>query len=107
MAHESFITSVGCAYLAAGTFTRFSPRGAIILTAQFRSPSGKLALTLDQSSIPPNFPVQLNTTYWQFFLPNLYATTTYSLAVRTTSNGVPIVKQHHLNTGTSSSGMPG
>ncbi|ELR21048.1 uncharacterized protein ACA1_281820, partial [Acanthamoeba castellanii str. Neff] len=50
MAHESFITSVGCAYLAAG----------------------KLALTLDQSSIPPNFPVQLNTTYWQFFLPNLY-----------------------------------
>lgn len=42
---------------------------------QFLSPSGKLALTLDQSSIPPNFPVQLNTTYWQFFLPNLYAST--------------------------------
>jgi len=50
LVHQSLITSAGCAYLAAG----------------------KLKLTLDQTSIPPTFPVQLNTSYWQYFMPNLY-----------------------------------
>jgi len=49
--HQSLITSAGCVYVAAG----------------------KLKLTLDNTSIPANFPVQLNTRYWQFFIPNLYA----------------------------------